>query len=219
MRAALSLSAELTCTSTTAEDLNSSNRRSLSASWTGPAAARVSVTAWASNVVMIALMGPSLRRPETGVNPRSWPSPRQGCLTLHRDVDSVEVVPDRLVESYDRLFLALEHRLAEAQRVNDVGVREWASLAMLDAIDLAEELGVMWDDEAARCAREAFGDLDQQQHAWPLGSLQRVQPRRCLRLPGGVIARRERQLGMDNLAAELQSSAVGCMRIERGCSE
>jgi hypothetical protein len=73
------------------------------------------------------------------------------------------VVPDRLTESYDRLLRALEHLLEEAQRVGDVGVREWASLAMLDAIDFAEELGLMWDDEAGRrraVVREGFGDVD-----------------------------------------------------------
>jgi hypothetical protein len=77
--------------------------------------------------------------------------------------DSVEAVPDRLTESYDRLLLALEQLLQEAQRMGDAGVREWASLAMLDAIDFAEELGMMWDDEAERrraAVREAFGDVD-----------------------------------------------------------
>jgi len=49
--------------------------------------------------------------------------------------------------------------------VGDVGVREWASLAMLEATDLAEELGMMFDDEAERrwaAVREAFGDVDRQ---------------------------------------------------------
>jgi hypothetical protein len=31
----------------------------------------------------------------------------------------------------------------KAQRVSDGGVREWAWLAMLDAIDFSEELGMM----------------------------------------------------------------------------
>ena len=67
-------------------------------------------------------------------------------------------------ESYDRLLLALDQLLQEAQRVGDAGVREWASLAMLDAIDFAEELGMMWNDEAERrraAVSEGFGDLDQ----------------------------------------------------------
>jgi hypothetical protein len=84
-------------------------------------------------------------------------------LTLHRDVDGVEAVPGSPLESHDRLLLALEQLLREAQRVGDAGVREWASLAMLDAIDFAEELGMMWNDEAERrrvVVREAFGDVD-----------------------------------------------------------
>jgi hypothetical protein len=67
------------------------------------------------------------------------------------------------VESYDRLLLALEQLVQEARRVGDPGVREWAALAMLDAIDFAEELGMMWDDEAERrraSVREGFGDVD-----------------------------------------------------------
>ncbi len=72
-------------------------------------------------------------------------------------------MPDDIGETYDRLFKALEQLLREAQRAGDDGVREWASLAMLDAIDFAEALGMMWDDEAERrraAVREAFEDLD-----------------------------------------------------------
>ena len=54
--------------------------------------------------------------------------------------DGGEVVPDRLTESYDRLLLALERLVVEVQWAGDAGVREWASLAMLEAIDFAEEL-------------------------------------------------------------------------------
>jgi len=67
------------------------------------------------------------------------------------------------VEPYDRLLLALEQLLEEAQRVGDTGVREWAALATLDAIELGEELGMLWDDEADRrraAVRKAFGDVD-----------------------------------------------------------
>jgi hypothetical protein len=66
-------------------------------------------------------------------------------------------VPDRPLESYDRLLVALKQLLEEAQRVGDVGVREWASLAMLDAIDLAEELGIMRGGEATRRRRRSIG--------------------------------------------------------------
>ena len=79
--------------------------------------------------------------------------------------DGVEAIPDRLAESYDRLPLALEQLLVEAQRVGCAGVREWASLAMLDAIDFAEELEMLWDDEAERrrgAVKEGFGDLVRQ---------------------------------------------------------
>ncbi len=62
-----------TSNSTTVEDLNRSYRRSLSTSGSGPVVARVNVTAWSSsvgtNVVMIALMAPSLRPPVTAVKP------------------------------------------------------------------------------------------------------------------------------------------------------
>jgi hypothetical protein len=64
-------------------------------------------------------------------------------LTSSPGLYTVEAVPDRLTESYERLLLALEQLLREAQRVGDAGVREWASLAMLGAIDFAEELGMM----------------------------------------------------------------------------
>ncbi len=97
---------------------------------------------------------------------RRRPAADAPALGLRPAVDSVEAVPDRLMESYDRLLLALEQLLQEAQRAGDPGVREWASRAMLDAIEFAEERGMMWDDEAGRrrvAVREAFGDLGQRQ--------------------------------------------------------
>jgi hypothetical protein len=57
---------------------------------------------------------------------------------------------------------ALERLLDEVQGSADSGVREWAALATLDAIDLGEELGMLWDEEAERrqtAVREAFGDV------------------------------------------------------------
>jgi hypothetical protein len=62
-----------------------------------------------------------------------------------------------------RLLQALDQLLEEVQRVADVGVQEWAALATLDAIDIGEDLGMLWDDEAERrraAVREAFGDVD-----------------------------------------------------------
>jgi hypothetical protein len=81
-------------------------------------------------------------------------------LTSHQAADTVEAVPDRLMESYNRLLLAREQLIAEAQRVGDGGVRKWTSLAMLGAIDFAEQLGMMWDDEAEQrraAVHEALG--------------------------------------------------------------
>jgi hypothetical protein len=78
--------------------------------------------------------------------------------------DSVEVVPDRPLETYDRMLQAMERLLEEVQRLPDAGVREWAALATLDAIDLGEELGMLWDEEAERrraVVREGFGDVDE----------------------------------------------------------
>jgi hypothetical protein len=72
-------------------------------------------------------------------------------------------VPNSPLETYGRLLQALEQLLDEVQRLGDSGVREWASLAMLDAIDHGEELGMLWDDEAERrraAVREGFGDVD-----------------------------------------------------------
>jgi hypothetical protein len=63
-------------------------------------------------------------------------------------LDSVDAVPQSPLETYDRLLQALELPLGEVQRVADASVQEWAALATLDAIDLGEELGMMWDDEA-----------------------------------------------------------------------
>ena len=75
----------------------------------------------------------------------------------------ISTSPDRVTDSYDCPLRALEQLLREAQRVGDAGVRGWASLAMLDAIDFAEEVGMVWDDEAERrraAVREAFGDVN-----------------------------------------------------------
>ena len=85
-------------------------------------------------------------------------------MTSHPGQDTVEAVPDSPLETYDRLLLALQHLLEEVQQVADnASVREWASLATLDAIDLGEGLRMLWDEEAEqRCAavREAFEDVD-----------------------------------------------------------
>ena len=71
-------------------------------------------------------------------------------------------MPNSPLETYNRLLQALDQLLEEVQRVADPGVNEWASLAMLDTMDLGEELGMLWDDEAERrrAVRAAFGDVD-----------------------------------------------------------
>lgn len=72
-------------------------------------------------------------------------------------------MPDSPLETYNRLLQALDQLVEEAQRVADPGVNEWASLAILDAIDLGEELGMLWDEEAERrrvAVRVEFGDVD-----------------------------------------------------------
>jgi hypothetical protein len=72
-------------------------------------------------------------------------------------------VPESPLETYDRLLQTLERLLDEVHGSANSGVREWAALATLDAIDLGEELGMLWDEEAERrrtAVREAFGEVD-----------------------------------------------------------
>ena len=79
-------------------------------------------------------------------------------------------MPDSPLETYDRLLLSLDQLLEEAQRVADASVEEWATLAALDAIDLGEDLGMLWDVEAERrrgAVRTAFGDVAGRQHPCP----------------------------------------------------
>ncbi|HEY7201896.1 MAG TPA: hypothetical protein VIC57_16870 [Candidatus Dormibacteraeota bacterium] len=72
-------------------------------------------------------------------------------------------MPDSPLETYNRLLKALDQLVEEAQRVADAGVREWTALATLDAIDLGEEQGMLWVDEAEgrrAAVRAALGDVD-----------------------------------------------------------
>jgi hypothetical protein len=72
-------------------------------------------------------------------------------------------VPDSPLETYDRLLKALDQLVEEAQRVADAGVSEWTALGTLDAIDLGEEQGMLWVDEAERrraAVRDPLGDVD-----------------------------------------------------------
>lgn len=54
------------------------------------------------------------------------------------------------LETYERLLATLEVIAVEAERVGDAGIREWIALASLDAIDFAEEVGMLHEDEAGR---------------------------------------------------------------------
>ncbi len=55
-----------------------------------------------------------------------------------------------LLETYDRLLATLDVIALEAERVGDDGMREWAALAGLDAVDFADEQGMLRDDDAER---------------------------------------------------------------------
>jgi hypothetical protein len=68
-----------------------------------------------------------------------------------------------LLERYDRLLATLEVIAVEAQRLGDDAIREWTALASMDAVDFAEEVGMLHDDEAERrrqVIRARVRDLD-----------------------------------------------------------
>lgn len=68
-----------------------------------------------------------------------------------------------LLETYERLLATLEVIALEAERGGDDGIREWAALAGIDAVDVAEELGMLHDDDAERrrrVIRARVADLD-----------------------------------------------------------
>jgi hypothetical protein len=81
----------------------------------------------------------------------------------HLDSTAEETAPERPLETYDRLLRALDHLVELAQRTGDGAVREWAGLAMLDAIDLGDQLGMLDLAEADRrreAIRAAIDDLE-----------------------------------------------------------
>ncbi len=68
-----------------------------------------------------------------------------------------------LLETYERLLATLVLIAVEAQRLGEDGLREWTALASLDAVDFAEEVGMLHDDEAERrrqVIRARVEDLD-----------------------------------------------------------
>jgi hypothetical protein len=67
---------------------------------------------------------------------------------------------------FERLLLALDRLAEAAEGTGDESVREWSTLAQLDAIDLGEELGMLFDTEAAErreVVRSRVADIDQAQ--------------------------------------------------------
>ena len=67
---------------------------------------------------------------------------------------------------FERLLLALDRLAEAAEGAGDESVREWSALAQLDAIDLGEELGMLFDTEAAErreVVRSRVADIDQPQ--------------------------------------------------------
>jgi hypothetical protein len=67
---------------------------------------------------------------------------------------------------FERLLLALDRLAEAAEGTGDESVREWSALAQLDAIDLGEELGMLFDTEAAErreVVRSRVADIDQAQ--------------------------------------------------------
>jgi hypothetical protein len=56
--------------------------------------------------------------------------------------------PEDVLATYDRLLMALDRVLELAERVGDDDLLEWSGLAALDAADVGEQLGMLFDTEA-----------------------------------------------------------------------
>jgi hypothetical protein len=78
------------------------------------------------------------------------PAGPTGCAEMKHDGDPLRRPAGGLLETFERLLAALGQLAEEARRVGDDGVRGWAALASLDAVDLGEQLGMLFDDDAAR---------------------------------------------------------------------
>ena len=57
-------------------------------------------------------------------------------------------------ETYGKLLVVLDQLARVAVRTDDPELRDWVALAQLDAIDLGQQLGLLFDQEAER-RREA----------------------------------------------------------------
>jgi hypothetical protein len=68
-------------------------------------------------------------------------------------------MPESPQETYAKLLVVLDELSREAQRVGDQAIREWVALAQLDAIDLGQQMGLLFDEEAER-RREAVRAAD-----------------------------------------------------------
>ncbi len=137
-------------------------------------------------------------------------------------------MPDSPLETYNRLLQAPDQLRGEVQRVVDAGVREWTSLATLDAIDPGEELGMLWDVEAERrraAVRAAFGDVDRHSPA-PAGrhrlrESQNVgEPMRILRTRTRDDPLRQRgaldPLSRPTRPLRVWTTPIGCWALESG---
>jgi hypothetical protein len=71
-------------------------------------------------------------------------------------------VAGRPLETYGKLLVVLDQLARVAVRTDDPELREWVALAQLDAIDLGQQLGLLFDQEAERrreAVRAAFPDF------------------------------------------------------------
>ena len=73
---------------------------------------------------------------------------------------------ENVLETFERMLKALDRVLDLATRVGDDDLLEWSGLAALDATDLGEQLGMLFDTEAERrraVVRAAIEHLDRPQ--------------------------------------------------------
>jgi hypothetical protein len=72
--------------------------------------------------------------------------------------------PQNLLQTFERLMAALDRVLELSQRAGDDELLEWSGLAGLDATELGEQLGMLFDVEAERrrqVIRAAIERVDQ----------------------------------------------------------
>jgi hypothetical protein len=87
----------------------------------------------------------------------------QGSEKMEPPSDSEGTTREAPLVIWDRLMRALQRLAEETERTGDDALREWAALALLDAIDLGDQLGWLDLAEAERLRetiRAATEDLD-----------------------------------------------------------